>query len=162
MVYLLMYPVNNLGGTEIRSESSKEERICAMPNIDLTTNSLTASLTALFNFRVLLRHDEKYGVEVAHCIETGSVVTSDSPEETLEMMKELLEDELSFAIKNNNLKNLFSSPAPIEVRMQWVEAALKNELKTEYLDVDVSQWRHSRIESQNARRTNTVQFAHAA
>lgn|GEM_PF-5903130 len=145
----------------IRSQSSKEERTRAMPNIDLTTDSLTASLTALFNFRVLLRHDEKYGVEVAHCIETGSVVTSDSPEEALEMMKELLEDELSFAIKNNNLKNLFSSPAPIDVRMQWVEAALQN-MKTEYLDVDISQWRHPKVETQNASRTNTVQFAKAA
>jgi hypothetical protein len=129
----------------------------------MSKNDLTAdSLTALFNFRVLLRHDAKYGVEVAHCIETGSVVTSTSREEALEMMKELLEDEVSFALRNKNLKNLFSTPASLELRIQWAEAATKARPDTRYLDVDLSQWENPKIETKNSHLRNTVQFALAA
>ena len=40
-------------------------------------------------------------------VETGNVVAADSEEDVKEMMKELLEDEISFAIRYLNLKNLF-------------------------------------------------------
>lgn len=116
-------------------------------------------LATLFDFRVLLRYDTKYKVHVAHCIQTGSVVTSDSQEEALEMMKELLEDEIAFAIRHENLKNLFSSPAPLEVHLQWAQAA---SVKTVYLDIDLSQLEHSTIEPKNAHLTNKVEFALAA
>jgi len=129
----------------------------------MTSNGLTPdSVTSLFCFRVLLRFDTKYEVYVAHCLETGNVVTSDSPEEAEEMMKELLEDELLFALRNRNLKNLYSSPAPLEVRMQWAEAAMNKRPKTVDLDVDFSQLEHSQIEPHNARFTNTVEVALAA
>ena len=120
------------------------------------------NLSTLLNFRVLLRRDEKFAVDVAHCIETGNVVTADSPEEAVEMMKELLEDEISFALRNKNLKNLFSSPAPIEVFVQWVRAAQENDPQTIFLDVDFRQLEFTEIEPKNASFSNKVQFAKAA
>ena len=77
----------------------------------------------LFNLRVLLRYDDKYSVYVAQCLETGNVATADSSEAACGMIKELLEDEILFALKTGNIKNLFSSPAPMEVLVQWLNAA---------------------------------------
>lgn len=126
-----------------------------MPN----TKTTAEVLASLFDLRVLLRYDTKYNVHVAHCIQTGSVVTSDSQEEALEMMKELLEDEIAFAIRHTNLKNLFSAPAPLEVHLQWLRASA---VKTVYLDVDMSQLEYSTIEPKNAHLRNKVEFAMAA
>jgi hypothetical protein len=128
-----------------------------MPTMEKTPEVLAP----LFDFRVLLRYDVRYKVHVAQCIQTGSIVTSDSPEEALEMMKELLEDEISYAIRNNNMKNLFSSPAPLEVHLQWLQAAAEN-LKTVYLDVDFGQLEQFSLEHKNAHLTNKVEFALAA
>ena len=119
-------------------------------------------LRPLFNLRVLLRYDEKFGVHVAHCIETGNVVTADSPPEVIEMMKELLEDEISFALRHRNLKNLFSSPAPIEVLLQWVHAAQSRDPDTVFLDVDFKELEGLEIEPKNAGLKNKVEFANAA
>jgi len=73
--------------------------------------------------RVLAEYDEKYKTHVAYCLETGSVVTSDEPDELKEEMKELLEDEIMFALQHKNLANLFSSPAPYDKWIKWKEAA---------------------------------------
>lgn len=121
----------------------------------------TRTLAPLFDFRVLLRFDLKYKVHVAQCLQTGSTVTSDSAEEALEMMKELLEDEISFAIRHNNMKNLYSSPAPLEVHLQWLQAATEN-LKTIYLDIDSGQLEQFTLEHKNAHLRNKVEFALAA
>jgi hypothetical protein len=118
-------------------------------------------LAPLFDFRVLLRYDSKYKVHVAQCIQTGSTVTSDSAEEALEMMKELLEDEISYAIRHNNTKNLFSSPAPLEVHLQWLQAAAEN-TKTIFLDVNSDQLEQYALEHKNAHLRNKVEFAMAA
>jgi hypothetical protein len=126
-----------------------------MPNTQITPEVLAT----LFDLRVLLRYDTKYNVHVAHCIQTGSVVTSDSQDDVLEMMKELLEDEISFAIRNKNLKNLFSSPAPLEVHLQWLQA---EKLEPIFLDVDFGQLEYLTIEPQNAHLKNKVEFALAA
>jgi hypothetical protein len=75
--------------------------------------------------RVLAEFDEKYKTFVAYCLETGSVVTDDDPEALKEEMKELLEDELSFAFETKNLQNLFSSPAPFDKWVKWQEVAEK-------------------------------------
>lgn len=77
--------------------------------------------------RVLAEYDEKYKTYVAYCLETGSVVTSDDPEALKGEMKELLEDELMFAFKTKNLTNLFSSPAPFDIWVKWMESAEKHE-----------------------------------
>jgi hypothetical protein len=129
----------------------------------MTNTKITPeALASLFDLRVLLRYDTKYKVHVAHCVQTGSVVTSDSQEEALEMMKELLEDEIAFAIRHANLKNLFSSPAPLEVHLQWVRASMASTPKTVYLEVDLSQLEQSTIEPKNTHLRNKVEFALAA
>jgi hypothetical protein len=80
-------------------------------------------LTQLFPLRVLGEYDEKYGFFVAYCLETGSVTTADDMDTVLDMMKELLEDELSRVMASKNLSNFFSTPAPFEIRQKWTHLA---------------------------------------
>lgn len=116
----------------------------------------------MFNLRVLLRYDENYKVHVAHCIETGNVVTADSSDEAKTMIKELLEDEILFALKHRNIKNLFSSPASLDVLIQWMNAAQENVPKTEFLDVNFKEAEFREIEPKNTSLRNKVDFACAA
>ena len=109
-------------------------------------------------FRVLLFHDEKSKFFVAHCLETGNVVTADDPEILKEMIKELLEDEISYAIVHNNPKNLFSSPAPFEIRTRWLKAAEKT--APDILTLDISA-RELRLDDSDMRPTQ-VRIANAA
>ena len=76
----------------------------------------------LFRLRVLADFDSEYKVWVARCLETGSIVTADDPETVIDMMKEVLEDEITFAWENDNLANLYSTPAPREILLRWREA----------------------------------------
>jgi hypothetical protein len=116
----------------------------------------------LFNLRVLLRYDEQYAVHVAQCIETGNLVTADSKEDACEMMKELLEDEISFALKHKNIKNLMSSPAPLTVLVQWLEAARANKPTTIYLEVDSREVELTEIEPKDTGLRNRLEIAAAA
>lgn len=75
--------------------------------------------------RVLAEYDTSYNTHVAYCLETGSVVTADNSRELKLMMKELLEDEVSFAIEHKNLTNLFSTPAAYDIFVKWQEALEK-------------------------------------
>ena len=80
----------------------------------------------LFTFRVLTEKDSTYGYSVAHCLETGTVVTADDHETVVEMMLEVLQDEILYALKHRDYSNLFSSPAPADVWQKWKEAAKRN------------------------------------
>lgn len=122
---------------------------------------IVKELIPMFNLRVLLRYDSKYKVHVAHCIETGNVVTAESEEEARAMIKELLEDEISFALINENLKNLFSSPAPMDVLVEWMNAA-RDGKETVELDIDPKESEKLKIEPPNAPVKNKVEFAKAA
>jgi len=88
--------------------------------------------------RVLAEFDDKYKTFVAYCLETGSVVTADDADSLKQEMKELLEDELSFAFETRNLRNLFSSPAPFEKWVKWQEAAEKQEPESIELVLDLA------------------------
>jgi hypothetical protein len=77
----------------------------------------------LFDLRVLVEFNKGFSAFIAHCLETGSVVTADDRETVVLMMKELLEDEISFAINHENLRNLFSSPAPLDVWKKFTQAS---------------------------------------
>jgi hypothetical protein len=79
----------------------------------------------LFDLRVLVEFYKRFGAFVAHCLETGSVVTADDRETVVSMIKELLEDEISFAIKHDNVRNLFSSAAPLDVWKKFTQASAK-------------------------------------
>jgi len=85
--------------------------------------------------RVLAEYDTTYKTHVAYCLETGSVVTGETVDELKIMMKELLEDEISFAIANKNLTNLFSTPASFDVFVKWQEAS-KNGVEDITLDIE--------------------------
>jgi hypothetical protein len=74
-----------------------------------------------FRFRVLLDFDDKHKVYVGYCLETGNVVTADDMETASDLMKEVLEDEASNAIKFENYSNLFSKPAPKSIWDRWNE-----------------------------------------
>jgi hypothetical protein len=82
-----------------------------------------AWLTQLFPLRVWAEYDQKYEVFAAYCVETGSVTTADDMETALDIMRELLEDEISRTLTSKNFGNLFSSPAPIEIRDKWIRLA---------------------------------------
>jgi hypothetical protein len=122
--------------------------------------------STMFNLRVLLRYDEKYEIHVAHCFETGSLVTADTSEEAKDMIRELLEDEIDFALKTRNVKNLFSTPASLDVLIQWMEAA-KTNIETVSLDIklketNLNEVRLRSIEYPNSNITSKVAFAKAA
>jgi|SRR5579871_312135 len=76
----------------------------------------------MFRFRVLIERDSRYNVYVARCLETGSVAASEDPEVVEDMIKELLIDEVTFALGRNNLSDLYSSPAPFAVWMKYRQA----------------------------------------
>ena len=76
----------------------------------------------LFIFRVLIEFDSGYNTYVARCLETGSVAAADTAYTVEEMIKELLIDEVTFALARNNIADLYSSPAPLNVWMKYRQA----------------------------------------
>jgi hypothetical protein len=90
----------------------------------------------LFRLRVLAAWDSEYNVFVARCLETGSIVTADDAETVTDMIKEVLEDEITFAVENQNLSNLFSSPAPFEIWAQWRRVA-KTGRKPDVIELNI-------------------------
>jgi hypothetical protein len=89
--------------------------------------------------RVLAEFNNTYNVFVAHCLETGSVITASDEDMLKEMMKELLEDELSYALQHKSFANLFSSPAPFDVWKKWYEVANLRAPESIPLSVDTSE-----------------------
>lgn len=92
-----------------------------------------------FRLRILARYDEHFKIYVAQCLETGSVATADDQDTLLEIMTELLEDEIGFALQHKNLSNLFSTPAPHDVWIKWRKAAKKGNLQTLPLNVEIKE-----------------------
>jgi hypothetical protein len=73
--------------------------------------------------RVLIYFDTAYEAYIAQCLETGGVVTADDVDTVMDMMGELLEDEVGYAIEHQNFTNLLSTPAPLEIWARWYKAA---------------------------------------
>jgi hypothetical protein len=105
-------------------------------------------------FRVLVEFDEKYKMFVAYCLNTGNVVSADDSATTVQMMKEVLEDEVFHAIKFENYSNLFSNTAPPEVWRKWHALANKQVPKTISLNV--------RVEKVNLEPAARIELATAA
>lgn len=97
--------------------------------------------TNFVRLRSLIYFDSVYEVYLGQCLETGGVVTADDPETAESMMTELLEDEVSYAIKYRNFANLFSKPAPAEIWTRWYEAAKKGTVKEIALKIDAEELR---------------------
>jgi hypothetical protein len=90
----------------------------------------------LFRLRVLADLDSEHNVWVARCLETGSIVTANDPETVVSMIKEVLEDEITFAWENDNLANLYSTPAPRDILLRW-RHALDAGASVEILELDL-------------------------
>lgn len=89
----------------------------------------------LFPLRVLMEYDNTYKVHVARCLETGSVATADDFDTVKDMIKEILEDEIAFAIENDNLPNLYSTPAPLDVFKRWRDAVRSGNWEVMHLEI---------------------------
>jgi hypothetical protein len=89
-------------------------------------------------FHVYSYYNEESRRHVAQCLETGNVVTADDEETLKSMMIEVVEDELAFALEHENIKNLFSTPAPFDVWMKYLEAS-KNSPEILPLNVQVGE-----------------------
>jgi predicted RNase H-like HicB family nuclease len=94
-------------------------------------------LTLLFPLRALAVYDESHGFYVAYCLETGSVTTAEDMETVLDMMKEVLEDEVSNVISSENLANFFSTPAPFEIWERWTKLAQANPGEIREVELDI-------------------------
>ncbi len=103
-------------------------------------------LEPLFRVRVLVEYDPTYQVHVARCLETGSVVTADDAETAWEMIRELLDDEISYAIEHRNLSNLFSSPAPLDIWVRWRDLVRNSQVPTENVMIKAQELRFDRPE----------------
>ena len=77
------------------------------------------TLQLLDPLKVFVEFDTRYDIYVAQCLQTGHLVTADDPETAKEMITELLEDEVSSAIKNNDVSTLLSNPAKLDLRIKW-------------------------------------------
>jgi hypothetical protein len=77
------------------------------------------TLQLLDPLKVFVEYDTQYRIYVAQCLQTGHLVTADDPETTREMITELLEDEVSYAVKNNDISNLLANPAKMELWFKW-------------------------------------------
>ncbi len=73
------------------------------------------TLQPLDPLKVFVEYDVQYQVYVAQCLQTGHLVTADDPDTAKEMITELLQDEVSLAVKNNDISSLLSNPAPLEM-----------------------------------------------
>jgi len=85
-------------------------------------NQIT-TLQPIDPLKVFLEFNEQYQVYVAQCLQTGHLVTADDPEMAKEMITELLEGEVSQAIRANDLSSLLSNPAPMSLFYKFELAA---------------------------------------
>jgi hypothetical protein len=81
------------------------------------------SLQLIDPLKVFVEYDTQYEIYVAQCLQTGHLVTADDPDTAKDMIAELLEDEVSTAIRNNDISGLLANPAPLELRAKWELAA---------------------------------------
>lgn len=93
----------------------------------------------MFRLRVLAEYDSLYNIYIAQCLETGSIVSSDDPTTLDDMMTELLADEVTFAVEHKNFANLFSTPAPTDVWVRWLQT--KGELKEHQIPINAKELR---------------------
>jgi hypothetical protein len=101
----------------------------------------TATAEKLLNLRVLTEFNQNYKVYVSRCLETGHVVTADCVEIATDMMGELLTDEITFAIRHENLPNLLSDPSPLDVWTRWLESSRNEDVERRTLHIDANNLR---------------------
>lgn len=95
------------------------------------------SIVENLDMKVLAEYDEDYRVYVAHCLETGAVATGSSLDEAEALIKQVLENDISIAIRTSSLESLFHTCAPSDVRTRWyeVKATRPDHVKNIHLDI---------------------------
>jgi hypothetical protein len=81
------------------------------------------TMALLDPLKVFVEFDSQYEIFVAQCLQTGHLVTADSVELAKEMIVELLEHEITLAFQADDLSELLSNPAPVELFVKWVLAS---------------------------------------
>jgi hypothetical protein len=89
--------------------------------------SRPATLSVIDPLKVFVEYNTEYDIYVAQCLQTGHLVTADDAEMTKEMITELLEYEVSLAMREGDLSTLLKHPAPIE---KWIKWELASKAKT--------------------------------
>ncbi len=101
--------------------------------------STRKSPASLFDFKVLIEPSKEHGGFVAYCLQTGSVATADDAETVESIIGEVLQSEVIHAMETENLRNLYSSPAPPEVWFRWLKVAQTKPPKTRVLTLALKQ-----------------------
>lgn len=79
----------------------------------------------MFRLRVLAEYDDLHNIFIAQCLETGSIVSADDSATLEDMMTELLADEVAYAVEHKNFANLFSTPAPPDVWVRYLQSEVE-------------------------------------
>jgi hypothetical protein len=66
-------------------------------------------------------YEEREGVHIATCIEMGLVATADRKEDLTAIMDKLISRQLTFALENNNIQDVFH---PAEMAWQYLRDAI--------------------------------------
>jgi len=127
-----------------------------------TDKNMIEWASQLFPMRALAEFDERYKFYVAYCLETGSVTTGDDMGTVLDMMKELLEDELSRVMKSRNLTNFFSTPAPFEVWERWEKLAQERPSEIREMELNLKVPKVNKDGRQSSTRVAVLRAAAAA
>jgi hypothetical protein len=77
-----------------------------------------------FDFKVLIKFED--GLWIAHCLELDIVASARTPEQVQEEIVDLISAQVSYAIENNNMENLYHS-APADVWMEYFGCSNRRE-----------------------------------
>ncbi len=99
--------------------------------------STVTSLQPLDPLKVFVEYDTQHEVYVAQCLQTGHLVTADNAAMAKEMIRELLTDEVSLAVKNNDISSLLSNPAPMELWFKYeIASKVKEALESSTITIE--------------------------
>ena len=100
------------------------------------------TLKPLDPLKVFVEYDPQYEIYVAQCLQTGHLVTADDADMAKEMIAELLEDEVSSAVKHNDISRLLSNPAEMKL---WLKFELALQTAPDKIDERTIRVVHSEV-----------------
>jgi hypothetical protein len=95
------------------------------------------SVISKLDLRVLIEFDRGYQAYVAHCIDTGAVATGDNAADAQAEIKQVLEQDLLIAIRDNSFKSLLHIAAPADVRERWYRTITADPKAIEKVKLDI-------------------------
>lgn len=100
----------------------------------MDVRELLANLPPL---RLLVEYDEAYRNYVAHCLDTDAVATGTTPEETVLLIKQVLENDIAIAIRTKGLESLLHTSAPADVQIRWLEAKAASPATVRTIELEI-------------------------